>query len=183
MRFFFSGPRILGIRPGVILSANDFKRAFASPQKPTAAALPATFVYVIEGEAGKHKIGVSTDPIRRISELQTGSPVALKFSYIGYTPGSGYDIEAAAHVMLDQYKTSGEWFRVPASIAIGSAIESASRTGQTITQVQPDMVQTIISLAKETPTTATTPWIYRHPFVFISAIVALLWLAVSFLRS
>ena len=48
-----------------------------------------SFVYVIEGQAGHHKIGVSRDPIQRLSELQTGSPVPLKFAYIGVTPGTG----------------------------------------------------------------------------------------------
>jgi predicted GIY-YIG superfamily endonuclease len=32
-----------------------------------------SFVYVIEGHAGHHKIGVSRDPIQRLAELQTGS--------------------------------------------------------------------------------------------------------------
>ena len=30
MRFFFMGPRIFGIRPGISLGASDFRKAFAA---------------------------------------------------------------------------------------------------------------------------------------------------------
>ena len=65
MRFFFTGPRIFGIRPGVILGASDFRKAFA----PSASRsnMTGSFVYVIEGQAGHHMIGASTDPIARLS--------------------------------------------------------------------------------------------------------------------
>jgi hypothetical protein len=35
MRFFFIGPRILGIRPGIILGASDFRKAFGAPRRGT----------------------------------------------------------------------------------------------------------------------------------------------------
>jgi hypothetical protein len=57
MRFFFMGPRILGIRPGISLGASDFRKAFA-PRGVTAGTMTGSFVYVIEGAAGHHKIGV-----------------------------------------------------------------------------------------------------------------------------
>jgi hypothetical protein len=31
MRFFFLGPRIFGIRPGISLGASDFRKAFQIP--------------------------------------------------------------------------------------------------------------------------------------------------------
>ena len=74
----------------------------------------------IQGQAGHHKIGVSTDPIARLAQLQTGSPVPLRFAYIGATRSNGYNIEAAAHALLDAHRQEGEWFLVPASIAIGA---------------------------------------------------------------
>jgi hypothetical protein len=56
--------------------------------------------------------------------LQTGSPVPLRFAYIGVTPGTGYNIEQSAHALLDAYRKQGEWFLVPTSIAIGATLES-----------------------------------------------------------
>ena len=99
-----------------------------------------SFVYVIEGHAGHHKIGVSRDPIQRKAELQTGSPFPLRFAYIGVTPGTGYEIEGHAHQLLDAHRKEGEWFLVPASIAIGATIEAAGRLGEPIQQVPPETV-------------------------------------------
>jgi hypothetical protein len=142
MRFFFTGPRIFGIRPGVILGASDFRKAFA----PSASRsnMTGSFVYVIEGQAGHHKIAVSRDPIQRKADLQTGSPVPLRFAYIGVTPGTGYNIEDAAHELLDAHRQEGEWFLVPASIAIGATLEAANRLGEPIQQVSAESVPQII---------------------------------------
>lgn len=174
MRFFFSGPRFLGIRPGILFKAGDFVKMFKLSIRPTSQP-PPSFIYVIEGEGGKHKIGVSSDPIRRISTLQTGSPVPLKFSFIAVAPDmpASYFIESQAHELLQKYNTSGEWFAVPASVAIGAVFEGSIRSGYPIQQVKPKTVPTIISLAKSDPIQA--PWIDRHPLVFWFAIISLLW--------
>jgi hypothetical protein len=153
MRFFFTGPRVMGIRPGISLGASDFRRAFGAKGSNARAGAGSTmtgsFVYVIEGENGHHKIGVSRDPIARLAQLQTGSHVPLKFSYIGVTPGTGYDIEGRAHELLETHRKQGEWFLVPASIAIGATLEAASRLGDPIQQVSPEMVPQIIYLANQ----------------------------------
>jgi Meiotically up-regulated gene 113 len=49
-----------------------------------------TYVYVIGGDHGRQKIGVSDDPRRRIGELQTGSPFPLRFAFVGQTDGFGH---------------------------------------------------------------------------------------------
>src|SRR5260370_24611534 len=85
MRFFLSGPRIMGVRLGVIFGASDFRKAFGAKRGATGN-MTGSFVYVIEGAAGHHKIGVSRDPIQRKADLQTGSPVPLRFAYIRVTP-------------------------------------------------------------------------------------------------
>jgi hypothetical protein len=155
MRFFFSGPRILGIRPGIILGASDFRKAQA-PRRSATGKMIGSFIYVIEGENGHHKIGVSRDPIQRLAQLQTGSHVPLKFAYIGVTPGTGYDIEQSAHTLLDAHRKQGEWFSVPASIAIGAAMEAASRLGEPMQQVPAELVPQIIYLASQ-PDGAAVP--------------------------
>jgi hypothetical protein len=154
MRFLFFGPRFFGIRPGISFNPRDFKRR-AAPSGATGN-MTGSFVYVIEGAAGHHKIGVSRDPIQRLAQLQTGSHSTLKFAYIGVTPGTGYDIEQAAHDLLDAHRKEGEWFLVPASIAIGAALEAASRLGEPIQQIQPEHVPQIIYLANQ-PDPAAKP--------------------------
>lgn len=49
----------------------------------------AAYVYVISGEHGRQKIGVSDEPRRRLAELQTGSPFALKFEFVGEVENGG----------------------------------------------------------------------------------------------
>ncbi|UGY23717.1 GIY-YIG nuclease family protein [Bradyrhizobium septentrionale] len=141
-----------------------------------------TFVYVIRGAGNRHKIGVSIDPITRIADLQTGSPEPLDFAYIGVTPGTGYNIESLAHDLLDDHCVSGEWFAVPASIAIGTVLEAANRLAEPIQQVQPAMVPQIIQLAKQPdPATGKKPaprWMWWTLWACI-AIFALLVLLVE----
>jgi hypothetical protein len=162
MRFFFSGPRILGIRPGIILGASDFRRAFGSTTTTTRGrgAMTGSFVYVIANGIGGHKIGSSTDPIQRIAGLQTGSAHELKFAYIGVTPGTGFNVEHAAHDLLDQHRIHNEWFNVPASIAIGAVIEAANRLGEPIQQCRPEIVPQIIRAANQPAPNETA--IARH---------------------
>jgi hypothetical protein len=111
------------------------------------------FVYVLSDESGRHKIGHAVDPIARRATLQTGSAEQLSFAFIGVAPDMTYTrIERAAHDLLEQQRIlSGgdEWFRVPASIAIGAVYEAAQRIGAPIQQVSPEMVPQIIHLAKQ----------------------------------
>ena len=149
MRFFFMGPRFLGIRPGISFSPGDLRRLVRPRQVSGASQMTGSFVYVIRGAGNHHKIGISADPIARIASLQTGSHERLDFAYIGVTSGAGFNIEAAAHGILANYRQSGEWFSVPASIATGAVLEAASRLGEPIQQVAPQMVPQIIYLANQ----------------------------------
>ena len=100
----------------------------------------ATFVYVISGDHGRQKIGVSDDPRRRIAELQTGSPFNLSFEFIGQTDGTGYDIEGEAHFLLNKHKAPGgdEWFIVPPEVAITAVMAGARQRGHSIKPIDPD---------------------------------------------
>jgi hypothetical protein len=202
MRFFFSGPRVFGIRPGISLGASDFRGAFGSTtstvrgRSAQGGTMTGSFLYVIEGESGHHKIGVSRDPIQRMAQLQTGSHAPLRFAYIGVTPGTGYDIEGRAHQLLDAHRKEGEWFLVPASIAIGATLEAASRLGEPIQQVQPEIVPQIIYLANQPdpngPDAAAItkynkrwgilsgmPWWLRYPIKAIATILIFTIVALS----
>jgi len=66
------------------------------------------FVYVIQAASGLVKIGVSHDPERRLSTLQTGHPDELRL--LGFVSG-GRPLEAHLHRMLKAHRVRGEWFR------------------------------------------------------------------------
>jgi hypothetical protein len=153
MRFFFTGPRILGIRPGVVLGASDFRPLSRPGRGAVASQQTGGFVYVLADESGRHKIGSARDPIERRATLQTGSAEALSFAFTGVAPEGAYTrIERAAHDLLERQKVpngGNEWFMVPASIAIGAVYEAAQRLGEPIQQVAPEMVPQIIYLANQ----------------------------------
>ena len=181
MRFFFTGPRILGLRPGVSFSPSDFRRLSRPTPGAGAGQMTGSFVYVIRGVGNHHKIGVSTDPIARIASLQTGSHEPLDFAYIGVTPGTGYEIERAAHEILKAYRQSGEWFSVPASIAIGAVIEAAGRLGEPVQQVSPQMVPQIINLANQPDQAAArrVPRFLKWTLgILLCILAALIWIAI-----
>lgn len=149
MRFFFTGPRFFGIRPGISFNPNELRRFAKTDQR--ASHMTGGFVYVLADESGRHKIGSARDPIDRRATLQTGSAERLSFAFIGVAPEMTYtQIERAAHSLLNQQRVPNggdEWFGVPASIAIGAVYEAAQRLGFPIQQVSAEMVPQIIYLA------------------------------------
>jgi hypothetical protein len=67
------------------------------------------YVYFLRaGADGPVKVGLATDPMARMQELQTGNHVALIM--IGVIRG-GADVERAIQRELVPYRIRGEWFR------------------------------------------------------------------------
>lgn len=56
---------------------------------------------------GLYKIGTTANPIRRWHQVQVHSPWDLRVFAI--IPG-GFELEAAIHKSLDEFRTRGEWF-------------------------------------------------------------------------
>jgi len=103
----------------------------------------ATYVYVISGDHGRQKIGISDNPRQRLKDLQTGSPYALKFEFVGETEnGAAGQIEVEAHFLLNQHKAPGgeEWFVVPPDVAITAVMAAAHRLGYRCKPVDADAV-------------------------------------------
>lgn len=100
----------------------------------------ATFVYVISGDHGRQKIGVTDNPPQRLAQLQTGSPFKLRYEFVGLTEGTGFDIEGEAHFLLSRHKSPGgdEWFTVPPEVAITAVMAAARQRGHSIRPVDPD---------------------------------------------
>jgi hypothetical protein len=140
MRFWFGGPRVGGFGAGVSFDLDAFFRRLRRTVSGNGG-VNGSFVYVICGDHGMSKIGVSTDPNSRIAGLQTGSPFPLKFEYIGMTAGDGYDIEAAAHELLDRHRGSGEWFSVPPEMAVAAVSAAAHKLGYALTPIPQSRIQ------------------------------------------
>jgi hypothetical protein len=180
MRFFFMGPRIFGIRPGVSFSANDLLRLATKP-KPNKPGEPMTgsFLYVIRGDHNMVKIGVSTNPNARLASLRTASAFPIDFSYIAVTPGTGFDIEAGAHEMLKGHRCSGEWFDVPPEMAVAAIAGAAHKLGQPILPVTAEVANQILQIAANGSRPSSNnkylfdglPWPLRLPLQIVGGAV------------
>ena len=82
-------------------------------------------VYVISASNGLCKVGISSDPELRLATLQTGSAYPLKIEYVLATDTDTRMIEGEVHRRLDKFRCAGEWFDVPANVAIASLINVA----------------------------------------------------------
>lgn len=78
------------------------------------------FVYVIschDVEEPLCKIGIANSPERRLRQLSTSSPHALRLELTRYADNARA-VEAAAHSHFSAERRNGEWFAVPALSAI-----------------------------------------------------------------
>lgn len=173
MRFFFSGPRILGIRTGVSFGAEDFggaarRRRQGAPTEP----MTGSFLYVIRGDHNMTKVGVTTNPQARLAQLRTGSAFPIDFSYIAVTPGTGFDIEAGAHAMLNSHRCNGEWFDVPPEMAVAAIAGAAHRLSQPLQPVTADMANQILQICAQGGGAAPKRKLEDNPlFILICALL------------
>lgn len=123
MRFWISGPRLGWFRPGVSFGRSDFRRAAEPP--PAAG----DFVYVVSGDHGLVKIGISNSPLARLATLQTASPYRLRLAFSAPACGNAFEVEQAAHAILSAHRASGEWFAVSPDMAIAALFAAADQTG------------------------------------------------------
>ncbi len=85
-----------------------------------------TCLYVIADERGFFvKIGIATNPKRRLGGLQTASPYKLRLAHISAPMGrkAAEKKESRIHSALSEYRAAGEWFACPIDTAI-NAIEA-----------------------------------------------------------
>lgn len=182
MRFFFTGPRIFGIRPGVSFGAGDLRGA-AAPRAarsrwrhasdlnlsaPVPKAETGGFVYVVRGDHNLIKIGVSTNPNARLATLRTASPFPISFAYVCAVQGpatEAYAIEADAHALLARQRLAGEWFDISPDMAVGAIAAAAHKAGRKFVEIDPANIDTVIRLAAQVPLAAEAPREPRIGFV------------------
>lgn len=71
--------------------------------------VPDEMLYLIEDGESRVKIGLSVDPTRRLSELQTSNPSQLKLLATSRV-SDPYTAEARLHEEYREHQISGEWF-------------------------------------------------------------------------
>jgi hypothetical protein len=142
-RFYLLGPRILGIRPGISFALSELSRSRPSPKRQ----LQGTFIYVIRGDHGLIKIGISTNPSARLAQLQTASPSALSFAYIAALRCDGRAVEAEAHRTLAAHRRNGEWFDVSPDMAVAAIAAAAYRLSEPIASGDPRLADEAVRMA------------------------------------
>lgn len=87
------------------------------------------YVYVISAGPRMHKIGISVEPKKRLGSLQTGHYRKLRLCRL-IEAENAEQVEAYAHRLLKDRRSSGEWFSVTedeAAWAVEYAGEAVSR--------------------------------------------------------
>lgn len=98
-------------------------------------------VYVIGPDGGPFKIGVANDVEIRLRQIQIDQPRALAIKHREIVPFSArYIVEKHAHAILAQHRVRGEWFRVPALMAIDAVVQAANDVGTGTLPRAPSMI-------------------------------------------
>lgn len=78
------------------------------------------YIYVIGQEEGPVKVGITSDLIGRLRSMQTGSAFKLKLLYAMpcLDRDNAREHERAFHDVWAEDRLEGEWFNLPAHLAI-----------------------------------------------------------------
>lgn len=87
------------------------------------------FVYVIEGDHGLVKVGVTTNMDARLAQLRTASAFPLRPTYALAVQIDARQIEGEVHRRLDDHRCSGEWFDCSPEVAERTINEVAADFG------------------------------------------------------
>lgn len=69
---------------------------------------PTSIYFIQSGLDGPIKIGISSDPVFRMTQMQTGMPHTLRL--LAFYPGTRVD-EQKLHKQLAKFRIRGEWFQ------------------------------------------------------------------------
>ena len=74
---------------------------------------PDQFIYVAQESVSKrYKVGISKNPVARVSALNVGNPETLTLVALYKANGQGRLSETKAHRFLEPYHIRGEWFSI-----------------------------------------------------------------------
>jgi predicted GIY-YIG superfamily endonuclease len=88
----------------------------------------ARHIYVIQAEGGPAKIGIASNPARRIREMQTGHFARLTVAYSSspFRSMDAEDVERRVHQILAEKRLCGEWF----SVSVEEATDAINRAAR-----------------------------------------------------
>ncbi|MGB3833736.1 MAG: GIY-YIG nuclease family protein [Mesorhizobium sp.] len=75
------------------------------------------FVYVLAAVNGGVKVGASTDPVRRLKQINAGKLIDAEIVYQAHF-NDYFDAERRAHALLRKWCLSNEWFSCPQDVAV-----------------------------------------------------------------
>ena len=87
------------------------------------------YVYIIATTTGAYKVGVANNPESRHNDLRPGipDPSEILLTILCKSRKHAFAVERGIHQQLDQYRSSGEWFRPPKAILAELILELGSR--------------------------------------------------------
>ena len=80
--------------------------------------LPVRYVYAMQDDRGRIKIGISNNPERRVKEIQAANGGEVKLIMVKETKNPGYQDETALQGACTKYLIHSEWFQPQAMGAI-----------------------------------------------------------------
>lgn len=104
------------------------RRRLTRASRPSVPARLKGFVYVVSASGERHKIGVTLNPSKRLSQLNTGSPDVLSYAILADCKDI-YRAEMELHQRYAGQRIKGEWFELsPADLVdIRRYLDSTSR--------------------------------------------------------
>jgi len=87
------------------------------------------YVYIVATTTGAYKIGVANNPENRHASLRPGipDPSEILLTIRCKNRIHAFAVERGIHQQLDQYRSSGEWFRPPKEVLAELILELGSR--------------------------------------------------------
>lgn len=91
-----------------------------------------SFLYVIKSGDSAYKVGISVDPKRRLSQIQTGNHNPLRLiMQIPFESGrEARSVESIIHEKIKAYNSSGEWFKIQSGVLAAIIFESLETVSQ-----------------------------------------------------
>lgn len=73
------------------------------------------YVYILSSPEGYYKIGCTSDPLKRVDQIQPKLPFKVKKEFMFHcAPGQEQRAEQRLHSKFRSKRTNGEWFRLDA---------------------------------------------------------------------
>ena len=72
-----------------------------------------SYIYIIKNlDSNNLKVGVGSDPLKRLKQLQTGSDSELFLVYTSFLCSNAFNLENDIHNYFKEFHVRGEWFKV-----------------------------------------------------------------------